>query len=264
MKLLCLAASVLIFCPLIQGAESPCPVKQEKSAGALVMVEMRWVRALDQRDVKMLGCILGSEFTDSGVYGRIRDRETVLGELPHHPDIKQHFRDLKATVAGDTGIVRGINHVAMPNGQSVDVRFTDTFVHRDGAWQAVAAQETLIRQKEKPLSAKDKDLDFEITPQELKKKMDAGEKLVVLDVREALEYEAAHVEGTKQIPMGDVPSRAHQELDPEQHIVVMCHHGVRSASVAMWLQQQGFEHVQSLQGGIDRWAREIDPKVATY
>jgi rhodanese-related sulfurtransferase len=64
--------------------------------------------------------------------------------------------------------------------------------------------------------------------------------------------------------MGDVPVRAHQELDPEDHIVVMCHHGVRSANVAAWLQQQGFERAQSLQGGIDRWSRIIDPKVPTY
>jgi len=66
------------------------------------------------------------------------------------------------------------------------------------------------------------------------------------------------------IPMGDIPSRAHQELDPDAHIVVVCHHGVRSLSVTSWLRQQGFESVQSLRGGIDAWSRVIDPKVPLY
>ncbi len=74
----------------------------------------------------------------------------------------------------------------------------------------------------------------------------------------------AELQGSKHIPMGDVPARFNQELDPEDHIVVVCHHGVRSMNVTAWLRQQGFEKVQSLRGGIDRWAREIDPKVPIY
>jgi rhodanese-related sulfurtransferase len=66
------------------------------------------------------------------------------------------------------------------------------------------------------------------------------------------------------IPMGDISSRAHQELDPDAHIVVVCHHGVRSLSVTSWLRQQGLESVQSLRGGIDAWSRVIDPKVPLY
>jgi rhodanese-related sulfurtransferase len=247
------------------GAETPCTTKQQdKTPGALIMVEMRWVGALDNKDVKTLGCVLAPEFTDSGAYGQVRDRGTVLSELLQHPKVEQHFRELKPLVAGDTGIVRGVNHVVLPNGQgAADVRFTDTFAYRDGVWQAIAAQETIIRNEEKS-SAKEQRLDFEITPEELKKKLDAGEKIIIVDVREPWEYDTAHVKGTKQIPMGDVPARAHQELDPEEHIVVMCHHGVRSASVASWLQQQGFERVQSLQGGVDRWSRVVDNRVPLY
>lgn len=258
-----LTALVVMFGVNALGADSTC-AKQDKTSATLVMQEMRWVRALDQKDTKLLNCVLAQEFTDSGVEGQVRGRETVLKELPQHPQVKHRFRDLKAVMIGDTGVVRGVNHVVLPNGVAVDVRFTDTFVHRDGSWQAIAAQETLIKRAEKKLSTKDKALDFEITPLELKKKRDAGEKVVLLDVREPLEIQTAHVQGTKNIPMGDVPARAHQELDPDAHIVVMCHHGVRSASVAMWLQQQGFEHVQSLQGGIDGWSREIDPSIPTY
>jgi len=107
-------------------------------------------------------------------------------------------------------------------------------------------------------------MDYEITPEELKSLRDAGNGVTVLDVREPWEYSAARIEGSKHIPMGDVPARFNQELDPEEHIVVVCHHGVRSMNVTAWLRQQGFEKVQSLQGGIDRWARQIDPAVPVY
>lgn len=107
-------------------------------------------------------------------------------------------------------------------------------------------------------------MDFEITPEQLKQKLDAKEELTVLDVREPWEFDAAHISGSKLIPMNEIPARVNQELDPEDHIVVMCHHGVRSANVAAWMQQQGFERVQSLRGGIDQWSRTIDPKVPVY
>ena len=107
-------------------------------------------------------------------------------------------------------------------------------------------------------------LDYEISARELKSLFDNNADLVLLDVREPWEYEAARIRGSKLIPMGDIPARANQELDPESHIVVVCHHGVRSMNVTVWLRQQGFEKVQSLRGGIDRWAREIDPAVAVY
>ena len=68
---------------------------------------------------------------------------------------------------------------------------------------------------------------------------------------------------SQHIPMADVPARV-QELDPEQHIVVYCHHGVRSLSVTDWLRKQGYEKVQSLSGGINRWSHEIDPAVPRY
>jgi rhodanese-related sulfurtransferase len=86
----------------------------------------------------------------------------------------------------------------------------------------------------------------------------------LLDVREPWEFLTAQIEGSKHIPMGDIPSRAHQELDPDDHIVVICHHGVRSLSVTNWLRQQGFDKAQSMRGGIDAWSRQIDPKVPLY
>ena len=104
----------------------------------------------------------------------------------------------------------------------------------------------------------------ELLPQQVKQRLDAGEPLRLLDVREPWEFEAASIDGAKLVPMGDVPSRAHQELDPEDHIVVVCHHGVRSMNVTAWLRQQGFEKAQSMRGGIDAWARRVDGSVPVY
>lgn len=107
-------------------------------------------------------------------------------------------------------------------------------------------------------------MDFEISAGQVKAMRKQGGTFTLLDVREPWELEKASLEGSKNIPMGDVPSRAHQELDPEEHIVVFCHHGVRSLTVTNWLRQQGFEKVQSMRGGIDGWARTVDPKVPLY
>ncbi|HXZ79382.1 MAG TPA: rhodanese-like domain-containing protein [Terriglobales bacterium] len=107
-------------------------------------------------------------------------------------------------------------------------------------------------------------MDFEITPEELKGKLDAGDRPVLLDIRDQWEYEAARISGSKHIPMDQIPGRVHQELDPEEHIVVICHHGIRSANVTNWMRLQGFENVQSLRGGLDQWSRQIDPKVPVY
>jgi rhodanese-related sulfurtransferase len=107
-------------------------------------------------------------------------------------------------------------------------------------------------------------MDFEISAAQVKALLKQGQAFTLLDVREPWELGKASLEGSKNIPMGDIPTRAHQELDLEDHIVVLCHHGVRSLSVTNWLRQQGFERVQSMRGGIDGWARTVDPKVPLY
>jgi rhodanese-related sulfurtransferase len=107
-------------------------------------------------------------------------------------------------------------------------------------------------------------MDFEISPSQVKALQQRGEPFTLLDVREPLEWETSRIEWAKHIPMGDIPTRAQQELDPDSHIVVMCHHGVRSLTVTNWLRQQGYEQVQSMRGGIDGWARTVDPKVPLY
>jgi rhodanese-related sulfurtransferase len=107
-------------------------------------------------------------------------------------------------------------------------------------------------------------MDYEITPEEVKTRLDQGDPFTLLDVREPWEFEAARIAGAQLMPMGDVPARAHQELDPEASIVVVCHHGVRSMNVTAWLRQQGFERAQSMRGGMDAWSRRVDGEVPIY
>ena len=107
-------------------------------------------------------------------------------------------------------------------------------------------------------------LEIEISCGQVKALQKQGTTFTLLDVREAWELQASQLEGARHIPMGEIPTRAHQELDPDEHIIVMCHRGMRSLSVANWLRQQGFEKVQSMRGGIDGWARTVDPKIPLY
>lgn len=86
---------------------------------------------------------------------------------------------------------------------------------------------------------------------------------VLLDVREPWELATAHIAGCVAIPMRDIPARS-EELDDEAPIVCICHHGARSANVAMFLESRGFKNVFNLQGGIDAWSRQVDPKVPLY
>jgi len=106
-------------------------------------------------------------------------------------------------------------------------------------------------------------LDYEISAAEGAALLKEGNAKLI-DVREPWEFATAHIEGSVLMPMGDVPSRAHQELDPEERLVVMCHHGMRSMNVTVWLRGQGFEQAQSVRGGIDAWAAEVDSSVPRY
>jgi len=106
-------------------------------------------------------------------------------------------------------------------------------------------------------------MDHEIQPEEVKRLRDAGVQFTFLDCREPWEYQTAHIEGARHIPMQDIPARI-QEFDPEDHIVVICHHGVRSMNVTAWLRQEGYQNAQSMAGGIDRWSRLIDSSVPIY
>jgi rhodanese-related sulfurtransferase len=105
-------------------------------------------------------------------------------------------------------------------------------------------------------------MSFEISPAEVKQRLDAGEKLMLVDVREPAEFAIAKIEGAELIPMGSVPAQL-QRLEDES-LIVFCHHGVRSLQVVNWLRQQGVESCQSMAGGIDMWSLSVDSKVPRY
>ena len=107
-------------------------------------------------------------------------------------------------------------------------------------------------------------VDPEIQPETYAKLRTQPDAPILLDVREPWEASTAAIPGAIFIPMGEITSRAQTELDPDKPIVVVCHHGARSLSVTMWLRNQGFDHAQSLIGGIDEWSRTIDPEIPRY
>ena len=102
----------------------------------------------------------------------------------------------------------------------------------------------------------------EITVEELKRKLDANEHVLVLDVREPHEYQICNL-GGHLIPLGDLPKRL-SELEPGRETVVHCRSGVRSAKAVFQLQRAGFSNVTNLQGGILAWADRIDPTMPKY
>ena len=107
-------------------------------------------------------------------------------------------------------------------------------------------------------------MDLEITVDQLKAQLASPNPPLLLDVRETWEAETASIPNSKLIPMGEIPGRAFTELEEDQPIAVLCHHGSRSLSVAHWLRTQGFENAQSVAGGIDLWSRVIDPTIPRY
>ena len=85
----------------------------------------------------------------------------------------------------------------------------------------------------------------------------------LLDVREPWEFELARIEGSNLIPMQTIPAQVEQ-LDRTHPTVVICHHGTRSLQVVAFLERLGFENLHNLQGGIDAWARQVDPRLRLY
>ena len=86
---------------------------------------------------------------------------------------------------------------------------------------------------------------------------------VLLDVREPWEFQTCHIDGALTMPMNTIPDRL-SELDAEQSIVCICHHGMRSMQIAVFLEQNGFTHVSNLTGGIHAWAQQVDSAMPTY
>jgi len=106
----------------------------------------------------------------------------------------------------------------------------------------------------------------EIPPSEVKRRLDSGEILHLIDVREPFEHAQSSIAGSELVPMRSVPAALGQlqSRSQEAPLIVFCHHGVRSLNVVSWLREQGIENCQSMSGGIDAWSVEIDTAVPRY
>lgn len=107
---------------------------------------------------------------------------------------------------------------------------------------------------------------MEISATEVKRRIDAGEKLYLIDVREPNEFALSRIAGAELIPMRQIPAELQtlEGYSDEAPLIVFCHHGVRSLNVVNWLRQHGVENCQSMAGGIDVWSLTVDPSVPRY
>ena len=101
-----------------------------------------------------------------------------------------------------------------------------------------------------------------MTPRELKTRLERGETIRILDVREPMEWNHCNVGGI-HIPLGELESRI-GELDSDSSYAVLCHHGVRSAHAVGYLRSRGFANVDNISGGIEEWAQTLDPSLKRY
>ena len=125
-----------------------CPAGQAKDGAELLKIEHTWAKALEQKDAAAIGCILGDDFQDAGVYGELHTREEALAHVAQRAPGSNQLSEMQPHVFGDMGYVRGLNSVLDAQGHAVaKVRFTDIFIYREGRWMAVAGQETLVKEK---------------------------------------------------------------------------------------------------------------------
>ncbi len=106
----------------------------------------------------------------------------------------------------------------------------------------------------------------EVSPQEVKRMLDAGESVHLVDVREPHEHQTASITGAELVPMRTVPHQlaALKQKAAAAPLIIFCHHGIRSLQTVSWLRRQGIDRCQSMSGGIDAWSISIDPKVPRY
>lgn len=138
--------AVVLFASL--AGASPCPTNQSKDPSVLADIEHTWADALDHQNPAPLECILATEFQDINTSGQIRDRAQTLAAAPKRMAGTDRLSDLDPHVQGDIGYIRGVATLVDPSGKTVaQVRFTDLYLYRDGRWQCVAGQETLVSEK---------------------------------------------------------------------------------------------------------------------
>jgi molybdopterin/thiamine biosynthesis adenylyltransferase/rhodanese-related sulfurtransferase len=184
----------------------------------------------------------------------------VLGVLPGIIGMLQAIETLKLILGIGEPLVGRLLHF-----DALKVKFRQLNLRRDPQCPVCGENPTIFSpiDYEQFCGMRDEEAIPEMSPHELKRRMDAGEPFELIDVREPFEYEIARIDGARLIPLGEISERL-DEVSSEQAIVVHCHSGTRSAQATRLLQQRGFTNVYNLEGGIDAWSDQIDPSVPKY
>ncbi|MFZ3374201.1 MAG: molybdopterin-synthase adenylyltransferase MoeB [Chthoniobacterales bacterium] len=184
----------------------------------------------------------------------------VLGVLPGIIGVLQAIETLKLILGIGEPLVGRLLHF-----DALKVKFRELNLRRDPQCPVCGENPTIFSpiDYEQFCGMRGEEAIPEMSPHELKRRMDAGEPFELIDVREPFEYEIARIDGARLIPLGEISERL-DELSGEQPIVVHCHTGKRSAQAARLLQQRGFANVYNLEGGVDAWSDQIDPSVPKY
>jgi ketosteroid isomerase-like protein len=136
---------VILWALVLSAAGSDCPKNQPKTEAALVDAEQSWASALNRKDGAVVACLLADEFEDADVDGSLHTRSQTLEHIPNKKPGTNQLSELRAHVEGDLGFTRGLATLVDGSGKVVArVRFTDVFTYRDGRWQALAGQESLL------------------------------------------------------------------------------------------------------------------------
>jgi ketosteroid isomerase-like protein len=129
----------------VSAFAADCPKDQPKTEAALIALEHSWADALNRKDVSAVSCMVADEFEDADVDGSVHTRAQALAHIPERKPYTNRLTEMRAHVEGNMGFSRGLNEILDSAGKVVArVRFTDVFTYRDGRWQALAGQETLL------------------------------------------------------------------------------------------------------------------------
>jgi hypothetical protein len=139
---------LLVILPLslpLSALAAECPKNQPKTEAILIDIEKNWAAALSRKDTDTVGCMLATEFEDADVDGSLHLRQETLQKIPNRKPGVNQLSELRAYVQGNLGFTRGLATLVDPSGKVMArVRFTDVFIFRDGRWQALAGQESLL------------------------------------------------------------------------------------------------------------------------
>ena len=184
----------------------------------------------------------------------------VLGVLPGIVGMLQAIETLKMILGIGEPLIGRLLHF-----DALKVKFRELNLRRDPQCPVCGENPSIFSpiDYEQFCGVRGEEAIPEISPHELKRKMDAGEQFELIDVREPFEYEIARIDGSKLIPLGEITERIN-ELERERPIILHCHSGKRSAEAVQLLQTRGFTKIYNLEGGIDAWSDQIDSSVPKY